>query len=91
VIGKLMTDNLLLMVQRLRIENEVNKVMIHSLKQTLLYRNDEQIDECLESINFASDIVEKQIKQSWTEEESIFFRELIEQQIKQFSLLYSKN
>ncbi|MBT8593575.1 hypothetical protein G6685_07475 [Polynucleobacter paneuropaeus] len=86
-----MTDNLLLMVQRLRIENEVNKVMIHSLKQTLLYRNDEQIDECLESINFASDIVEKQIKQSWTEEESIFFRELIEQQIKQFSLLYSKN
>ena len=86
-----MTDNLLLMVQRLRIENEVNKVMIHSLKQTLLYRNDEQIDECLESINFVSDIVEKQIKQSWTEEESIFFRELIEQQIKQFSLLYSKN
>ena len=86
-----MSDDLLKMVQRLRIENEVNKVMIHSLKQTLLYRNDEQIDECLESINFVSDIVEKQIKQSWTEEESIFFRELIEEEIKQFSLLYSKN
>jgi hypothetical protein len=38
-----------------------------------------------------SDIVEKQIKQSWTEEETIFFKELIEQQVREFSLLNSKN
>jgi hypothetical protein len=84
-------DELVSTVKRLRIENEVNKIMIHSLKQTLLYRNDERIDECLESFNFVSDIVSIQIKQSWTEEESTFFRELIEDQIKKFSLLHSNS
>jgi spore coat protein CotF len=84
-------DELFSTVKRLRIENEVNKIMIHSLKLTLLNHKDVLIDECLESINFVSDIVEKQIKQSWTEEETIFFKELIEQQVREFSLLNSKN
>ena len=84
-------DELFSTVKRLRIENEVNKIMIHSLKLTLLDHKDVLIDECLESINFVSDIVEKQIKQSWTEEEAFFFRQLIEQQVKEFSLLNRKN
>ena len=84
-------DELLSTVKRLRIENEVNKIMIHSLKQTLLNNKDELIDECLDSLTFMSDIVEIQIKQSWTEEETVFFRELIEQEVKNFSLLNSKS
>jgi len=84
-------DELVSTVKRLRIENEVNKIMIHSLKQTLLNHKNELIEECIESIKFTSDIVEIQIKQSWTEEESTFFRELIEDQIKNFSLLYSNS
>jgi hypothetical protein len=82
-------DELVSTVKRLRIENEVNKIMIHSLKQTLLNHKNELIEECIESIKFTSDIVEIQIKQSWTEEETIFFKEEIEQEIKLFSLLNS--
>ena len=86
-----MSDDLLMIVMRLRIENEVNKTLIHSLKQVVLFHKNEKIDEFLESINFVSDLVEIQIKQSWTEEESIFFRQLMDKEIKQFSLLYDNS
>ena len=86
-----MSDDLLMIVMRLRIENEVNKTLIHSLQQVVLFHKNEKIDEFLESINFVSDLVEIQIKQSWTEEESIFFRQLMDKEIKQFSLLYDNS
>ena len=84
-----MTDNLLKMVQRLQVENEINKILIHGLKTIVFYRNNEKIDECLESIKFTSDIIQVQIRESWSEEESIFFRQRMDEEIHKFSLLYS--
>ena len=40
-----MSDDLLGMIQRLRIENEVNKIMIKSLQSTLLNQKNEQIND----------------------------------------------
>jgi len=66
-----MSDDLLVMIKRLRIENEVNKVLMGSLIQYLLNKNkNELIDECLESINFTAEIVESQINKSWSEGEA---------------------
>ena len=86
-----MSDDLLMIVMRLRIENEVNKTLIHSLKQVVLFHKNEKIDECLESINFMSGILEVQIKQSWSAEEAELFRQLMDNEIKQFSLLYDNS
>jgi len=86
-----MSDDLLMIVKRLRIENEVNKTLIHSLKQVALFHKNEKINECLESINFMSGIAEVQIKQSWSAEEAELFRQLMNNEIKQFSLLYDNS
>jgi len=86
-----MSDDLLMIVKRLRIENEVNKTLIHSLKQVVLFHKNEKIDECLESIKFTSGILEVQIKQSWSAEEAELFRQLMDNEIKQFSLLYDNS
>ena len=86
-----MSDDLLMIVKGLRIENEVNKILIHSLKQVVLFHKNEKIDKCLESIKFTSGILEVQIKQSWSAEEAELFRQLMDNEIKQFSLLYDNS
>ncbi len=86
-----MSDDLLMIVKRLRIENEVNKTLIHSFKQVVLFHKNEKINECLETINFMSVITEVQIKQSWSAEEAELFRQLMDKEIKQFSLLYDNS
>ena len=86
-----MSDDLLMIVKGLRIENEVNKILIHSLKQVVLFHKNEKIDKCLESIKFTSGILEVQIKQSWSAEEVELFRQLMDKEIKQFSLLYDNS
>ena len=85
-----MTDELLVIVQRLRIENEVNKLLIDSLFQNLLSGNNELIDDCVDSIKFTSGIIESQIKESWSHEESEFFRQLVNEKIKRMTLLSDK-
>ena len=86
-----MSDDLLGMIQRLRIENEVNKIMIKSLQNTLLHHKNEKINECLEHIEFVSKIVEDQIRDSWSLSEAVFFRQLIDKEIQQFTIIYDSN
>lgn len=86
-----MSDDLLGMIQRLRIENEVNKIMIKSLQSTLLNQKNEQINECIEHIEFVSKIVEGQIRDSWSLSEAVFFRQLIDKEIQQFTIIYDSN
>ena len=81
-------EELLSMVLRLRIENEVNKVLISGLKQSLLYHKNEEIDECIRAVNGISDMTAIQIMQSWSEAEAIFFKDLINDEIRNLSLLY---
>lgn len=81
-------EELLSMVLRLRIENEVNKVLISGLKQSLLYHKNEEIDECIRAVNDISDMTAIQIMQSWSEAEAIFFKDLINDEIRNLSLLY---
>jgi hypothetical protein len=84
-------SNLYGIVFNLRIQNEVNKVMINALKQSLLHENIQTIDDCIDSVEFMSGIQEKQIKEQWSQNESDFFKELIHQEIKILELLKNKN
>ena len=86
-----MSDELYTIVGRLRVENEVNKILIQALKQNLLNQNKELIHEYLDSLNFLSEIVETQIKQSWSVEESILFRQYIDEELKRIELLTNNN
>jgi hypothetical protein len=49
----------------------------------------ELIEECIESIRFTSEIIETQIKESWSNEETDYFRKLVDENLKRFSLLYN--
>jgi hypothetical protein len=86
-----MSEELYAIVGRLRVENEVNKILIHALKQNLLNQNKELIVEYLDSLNFLSEIIETQIKQSWSDEESILFRQYIDEELKRIETLTKKN
>lgn len=80
-------SNLYGIVFNLRIQNEVNKVMINALKSSLLHEKIEAIDDCIDSVEFMSGIQANQIKEQWSENESNFFKELIDQEIKILELL----
>ena len=82
-----MSDYLYSEVGRLRIENEVNKILIHALKQNLLNQNKELIDEYVDSVTFTSEIIEDKIKKTWSEEESILFRKYIDEELKRITIL----
>ena len=84
-------DELFNIVKRLRIENEVNRILIHALKQNLLNQNKELIVEYLDSLNFLSETIETQIKQSWSDEESILFRQYIDEEFKRIEILTKNN
>ena len=73
---------------KLRVENEVNKVIIHGLKDNLLRKEPGLISEVEDSISFVSEILEKQIRQQWSEQEANHFKELMEQEMKKITLLY---
>jgi hypothetical protein len=70
------------MVCQLRVENEVNKVLIHSLMIAILQYNKKLTEECLESITFVSEMLRKQIREQWSENEATLFEDLIEQETK---------
>jgi rubrerythrin len=75
-------------VYRLRVENEVNKVLIHALKSEILKDEADRIEAMLETIQFTSSVVEAQIKQSgWSDAELKLFKELIEKEKRLLSLL----
>jgi len=75
-------------VYRLRIENEVNKVMIHALKDELLRSQGDCIERVTETIQFTSQVTAEQIKQSgWSDAEVKLFGDLIEREKKLLSLL----
>ena len=59
---------------KLRVENEVNKVIIHGLKDNLLRKEPGLISEVEDSISFVSEILEKQIRQQWSEQEANHFK-----------------
>ena len=73
---------------KLRVENEVNKVIIHGLKDNLLRKEPGLISEVEDSISFVSEILEKQIRQQWSEQEANHFKELMEEEMKKITLLY---
>jgi len=75
-------NNLYGMVMRLRVENEVNKVLLQSLKSNILRNNSALTSEVLDSVSFSADIVEVQIRQQWSDGEALHFRELVEEEKK---------
>ena len=77
-------------VFKLRIENEVNKTIIHGLTESLLRANGEALTSSVDSIQFTSDVNEAQIKQQWSEQEANHFRELIDHELKLLKSLESK-
>jgi hypothetical protein len=80
-------QNLYGIVLKLRIENEVNKVLANGLIASLIRGDNVAIDNMVESIQFTSNLVEVQIKEQWSEKEAIHFRELVHQEVKKFQLL----
>jgi len=70
------------MLMRLRVENEVNKVLLGSLSSNILRGDSTLSAEVLDSVGFIADIVETQIEQQWSEQEAQHFRQLIEQEKK---------
>ncbi len=74
------------MVFRLRIENEVNKVLIHALKHRVIMNDIDAMPQVLDHIEFTSEIIERQIKMQWSEDESVLFKNLIQQEIKKLQI-----
>jgi len=75
------------MLMRLRVENEVNKVLLGSLSSNILNGDSTLSAEVLDSVGFIADIVETQIEQQWSEQEAQHFRQLVEQKKKKIVLL----
>jgi len=75
------------MLMRLRVENEVNKVLLGSLSSNILNGDSTLSAEVLDSVGFIADIVETQIEQQWSEQEAQHFRQLVEQEKKKIVLL----
>ena len=72
-------------IRRLRVENEVTKIISASLKVAVLLKKNETIDDCKDWIEFLSRGLEVSIMQSWSLEESKIFRERIDEEIRELS------
>ncbi len=82
-----MTNDLEKEIRRLRVENEVNKLLIATLIRFVWQDRNEEIDICKHLMEFSTREKEEAIER-WSLEESIFFRESMDGWISQLSCLY---